>query len=164
MGVATRRVTDVATCFTDTALLVVGRTTKLGWDMLHHLEIWVDDITISTASLGWLLTRLGYRVQSQWADGISYQYENHYIVLESGPDVRHEPHERRAPGMNHIAFALSSTQQVEEVAAEASKHGFTLMFKERHPYAGGPDHYAAYLEDIAGFEVELVAVTASGSK
>jgi hypothetical protein len=32
-----------------------------------------------------------------------------------------------------------------------------LLFPERHPYAGGPDHYAAYLEDAYGFEVELVA-------
>jgi hypothetical protein len=28
---------------------------------------------------------------------------------------------------------------------------------ETHPYAGGPDHYAAYLANTDGFEVELVA-------
>ena len=32
------------------------------------------------------------------------------------------------------------------------------MFPERHPYAGGAQHYAAYLENADGFEVELVAV------
>ena len=31
------------------------------------------------------------------------------------------------------------------------------MFADRHPFAGGPDHDAAYLEDEQGFEVELVA-------
>ena len=31
------------------------------------------------------------------------------------------------------------------------------MFADRHPYAGGPDHYAAYLADPYGYEVELVA-------
>ena len=35
--------------------------------------------------------------------------------------------------------------------------GWTLMFADKHPYAGGPDHYAAYLESGEGFEVELVA-------
>ena len=30
------------------------------------------------------------------------------------------------------------------------------MFADRHPYAGGPGHRAAFLEDEAGFEVELV--------
>jgi hypothetical protein len=31
------------------------------------------------------------------------------------------------------------------------------MFAHRHPHAGGPGHYAAYLENEDGFEVELVA-------
>jgi hypothetical protein len=31
------------------------------------------------------------------------------------------------------------------------------MFADRHPRAGGDQHYAAYLEDADGFEVELVA-------
>ncbi|WP_440102191.1 VOC family protein [Glutamicibacter mishrai] len=125
--------------------------------MLHHLEIWVDDLEASRGSLGWLLVRLGYVVQSQWVDGISYQQDRLYIVLESGPDVRRQPHDRRAPGLNHLAFSLPSSQDVDEVAAEALKHGFNLMFADKHPHAGGPDHYAAYLEDQSGFEVELVA-------
>ena len=36
-------------------------------------------------------------------------------------------------------------------------HGWSLLFADRHPGAGGPAHYAAYLEDAQGFEVELVA-------
>ncbi len=32
------------------------------------------------------------------------------------------------------------------------------MFADEHPHAGGPDCYAACLEDAAGFEIELVAV------
>lgn len=34
------------------------------------------------------------------------------------------------------------------------------MFPDRHPYAGGAQHYAAYLENDDGFEVELVAANA----
>ncbi|MFD2027688.1 hypothetical protein [Promicromonospora aerolata] len=32
-----------------------------------------------------------------------------------------------------------------------------LLFPDRHPHAGGPDHYAAYLENEDGYEVEVVA-------
>jgi hypothetical protein len=32
-----------------------------------------------------------------------------------------------------------------------------LLFADKHPYAGGPEHYAAYLAGTDGFEVELVA-------
>ncbi|WP_263639389.1 VOC family protein [Klenkia terrae] len=41
--------------------------------------------------------------------------------------------------------------------AAAPSHGWRLFFGDRHPFAGGPDHRAAYLEDADGFEVELVA-------
>ncbi len=33
------------------------------------------------------------------------------------------------------------------------------MFPDRHPHAGGPDHYAAYLSNTDAYEAELVADT-----
>ncbi|WP_404291188.1 VOC family protein [Glutamicibacter arilaitensis] len=125
--------------------------------MLHHLELWVADLSASTGSLGWLLLRLGFDVESTWASGVSYRHQEFYIVLESGPNVIDAPHQRCAPGMNHLAFHAGSREQVEALTAEALDHGFTLMFPDKHPHAGGAEHYAAYLEDAAGFEVELVA-------
>lgn len=125
--------------------------------MLHHLELWVQDLAASEASLGWLLLRLGFVADSRWSAGISYRHEDFYIVLESGPDVLPGGHDRTRAGLNHLAFNSGSQEEVEALAAEAKKHGFSLLFADRHPYAGGPQHYAAYLADEAGFEVELVA-------
>ncbi len=48
------------------------------------------------------------------------------------------------------------TGALHHVAA-SSAYGWTLLFADRHPYAGGPQHYAAYLADRHGSEVELVA-------
>jgi hypothetical protein len=31
------------------------------------------------------------------------------------------------------------------------------VVEQRHPHAGGPDHYVAYLANTDGFEVEFVA-------
>lgn len=125
--------------------------------MLHHLELWVQDLAASEASLGWLLLRLGFAADSHWSAGISYRHEDFYIVLESGPDVLPGGHDRTRAGLNHLAFHAGSQEEVEALAAEAKEHGFSLLFADRHPYAGGPQHYAAYLADEAGFEVELVA-------
>jgi hypothetical protein len=36
-------------------------------------------------------------------------------------------------------------------------HGWALLFADKHPYAGGKDHYAAYLANSDGYEVELIA-------
>jgi hypothetical protein len=42
-------------------------------------------------------------------------------------------------------------------AGSSAAPTWTLLFPQAHPYAGGPDHYAAYLTNTDGFEVELVA-------
>jgi hypothetical protein len=39
----------------------------------------------------------------------------------------------------------------------ASGHACPGPFADRYPHAGGPEHYAAYLQDADGYEVELVA-------
>ena len=66
-------------------------------------------------------------------------------------------HDRVRPGLNHLAFHAGSRGDVEALVADTAEGGWTLMFADRHPFAGGPDHYAAYLENTEGFEVELVA-------
>lgn len=124
---------------------------------LHHAEIWVRDFPAAEASLGWLLERLGYLRTDAWDSGAKWQGEYSYLVIEAGPDVADANHERRRPGLNHLAFRAGTPADVELLARRAASHGWTLLFADRHPHAGGPEHYAAYLENSEGFEVELVA-------
>jgi hypothetical protein len=60
---------------------------------------------------------------------------------------------RALPGGRGIA----PTAAVDRLVEQAPAYGWTLLFADRHPYAGGPEHYAAYLTDDSGYEVELVA-------
>ncbi len=124
---------------------------------LHHLEVWVRDLGAARQSLGWLVERLGFTEKDSWANGVSYAGDGFYLVLEAGPDVEAVPHERRRPGLNHLAFNAGTRSEVDLLARRAASHGWTLLFPERHPFAGGAEHYAAYLENAEGFEVELVA-------
>lgn len=124
---------------------------------LHHVEIWVEDLEAARSSLGWLFQELGYAVSGEWSEGASYQGAGEYLVLESGPHVRAGGHDRLRPGLNHVAFHAGSRAEVDALTEAAQSRGFTLMFADRHPFAGGRNHYAAYLEAPNGFEVELVA-------
>ena len=83
-----------------------------------------------------------------------------YIVVEQSPGLTASDHDRCRPGLNHIAFHVGSRASVDTLVEQAGEFGWTLLFADRHPYAGGPDHYAAYLESGDGFEVELVAAEA----
>ena len=133
-----------------------GRTAYLRGG-LHHVEVWVGDLVAARASWGWLLGELGWVFGDDWGHGVAWELGPVYLVMESGPDVVSGDHERRRPGVNHLAFRAGTRDQVDAIVEAAELHGWELLFADRHPHAGGPDHYAAYLQDGQGFEVELVA-------
>lgn len=126
---------------------------------LHHIELWVPDLARAVKSFGWLLERLGDGPYQEWPAGRSWRLGVTYLVVEQSPALTGDPHERRAPGLNHLAFHVSDDTEVERLTAEGADHGWRLMFADRHPFAGGEGHYAAYMENQDGFEVELVADT-----
>ncbi|GAA2101159.1 VOC family protein [Brevibacterium salitolerans] len=124
---------------------------------LHHVELWVCDLVAAERSLGWLLLALGYQECDRWRQGVSYRLGTTYIVLEASPAVRGD-HDRMRAGLNHLAFHVRTASEVESLVRKAAGRGWALMFADRHPHAAGPDRYVAYLENLAGFEVELVAM------
>jgi RimJ/RimL family protein N-acetyltransferase/catechol 2,3-dioxygenase-like lactoylglutathione lyase family enzyme len=124
---------------------------------VHHVELWVADLPSAERTLGWLLTELGWREYQRWPRGVSWRYGRSYVVVEDSPDRRGDRHERTRPGLNHLALHVADRAELDRITAAAPEHGWRLMFADRHPYAGGPDHVAAYLENADGFEVELVA-------
>ncbi|MEU3607310.1 VOC family protein [Streptomyces sp. NPDC035033] len=126
---------------------------------LHHVEIWVPDLERAVTSFGWLLEALGYAPFQSWADGRSWRLGATYLVFERSPALTAGRHDRCRPGMNHLAFHVEDRHAVEALAAEAPRHGWSLMFPARHPHAGGERTCAAYLENADGFEVELVAAS-----
>jgi catechol 2,3-dioxygenase-like lactoylglutathione lyase family enzyme len=124
---------------------------------LHHVELWVPDLGRAVTSWGWLLPALGYTEFQNWPGGRSWRLGETYVVVEQSPALSADTHDRLRPGLNHLAFHVASRPEIDALVEEAPKHGWALLFPDRHPHAGGPDTYAAYLEDVDGFEAELVA-------
>lgn len=127
---------------------------------LHHVELWVPDLDRVTASLGWLLEEMGYERFQTWESGRSWRLGPTYLVVEQSPALTSDRHDRCAPGLNHLASHVKDRAEVDRLAADSIAHGWTLLFGDWHPFAGGEHHYAAYLENQDGFEVELVAADA----
>ncbi len=124
---------------------------------LHHVEVWVPDLGTAVESWGWLLGELGWTGFQDWENGRSWRLGDVYVVVEQSPALTATTHERCRPGLNHLAFHAGPRTAVDRLVTDARAHGWTLMFADRHPFAGGPDHYAAFLENTQGYEVELIA-------
>ncbi|MET7365156.1 trifunctional class I SAM-dependent methyltransferase/NUDIX hydrolase/VOC family protein [Streptomyces sp. NPDC005566] len=123
---------------------------------VHHIELWVPDLAAAEAEWGWLLGELGHVPYQRWAQGLSWRRGGSYVVVAQSPDLAGDTHDRLRPGLNHLAFHVRDRATLDAMVARAPGHGWRLLFPDRHPYAGGSGHYAAYLENAAGYEVELV--------
>jgi catechol 2,3-dioxygenase-like lactoylglutathione lyase family enzyme len=125
--------------------------------VIHHVELWVPDIVGARRSWGWLLGELGWTASDEGGAAFSLERDGTYVFVEQSPALSGDTHDRRAPGVNHLAFHAGPRARLDAIVTAAPGYGWTLLFPDRHPYAGGPQHYAAYLEDSRGYEVELVA-------
>ncbi|MCW1249343.1 VOC family protein [Acaricomes phytoseiuli] len=124
---------------------------------LHHLEIWVADLDQACSEWGWLLGQTGFVLTQEWPEGQSWSADGVYITLTTPPRVTITGHDRRLPGVNHLAFRAGPPAALDTIMAEAPGHGWHPLYHERYPFAGGPGHYAGWLENSAGFKAELVA-------
>lgn len=122
---------------------------------LHHVEVRVANLERAAPQWQWLLSALRYQPFQRWAGGISWRCGPTYVVLEQA--VEDGEHDRRRPGLSHLAFHAGSARDVDQLWQEAPDHGWGRLYSARYPYAGGPHHYAAFLENSERFKVELVA-------
>ncbi len=125
--------------------------------MLHHLTLWVPDLERAEESWSWLLGELGYERDASVDRVVLFRHASGVaVVLERSPDmVPGMLYSRMRPGLNHLAFHVTSAELLARVASEAGDHGWSTLAGDRHAIAGGAQ--VAYLEDRDGFEVELVA-------
>src|ERR1700744_4135073 len=87
--------------------------------LIHHLEVWVPDLDRAVASWGWLLDELGYKPFGDWPGGRSWRAGHTYIVPRQPPHRTATRHDRRRPGLNHLAFHVADQELLEKLVAIA---------------------------------------------
>lgn len=128
--------------------------------MLHHIELYVSNLNQSILFWEWLLKELGYEPYQKWESGISWKQKDTYIVFVQAEERFLDiPYHRCRVGLNHLAFHAKSKEQIKELTAKLQERGVNLLYRDKHPYAGGENHFAVYFEDPDRIKVELVAPT-----
>lgn len=132
--------------------------------MLHHVELYVSDLDRSCAFWTPFMKLLGYEAE-RWSGGMNYvrgEDETYFCLLPAPKEHAQAGYHRKRIGLNHLAFRSTSRAQVDEVARWVKANGYTLLYEDRHPYAGGPNYYAVFFEDPDRFKLEVVAPSAAG--
>jgi len=126
--------------------------------LIHHIELYVSDLKKTIDFWGWLLVELGYSPFQEWESGRSWKLGESYLVFVQAEDrFLDVSYHRCRVGLNHLAFHTSSRQQVDELTNKLQDKGISILYTDKHPFAGGPEHYAVYFEDPDRMKVELVA-------
>lgn len=126
--------------------------------LVHHIELYVNNLTRSREFWGWLLEKLAYRVEQTWDQGVSYRNGDTYIVFVQVEDrFIDDSYHRCKHGLNHLAFYAESREFVDDITQALRERGVTILYEDRHPYAGGKDYYAVFFEDPDRMKVEIVA-------
>lgn len=126
--------------------------------LLHHVEIYVSDLRRSRPFWAWFLGELGYEVHQEWEQGVSFRLGPTYLVfVQTAPKHLDPPYHRCRTGLNHLAFHAPSREAVDRMTLKLRERGQTILYEDRHPHAGGPDHYAVFFEDPDRIKVEFVA-------
>jgi hypothetical protein len=125
---------------------------------IHHFDLWVRDAATATPEWDWLLTGCGWERDFADETGGAWKHlDGTYTFLERSSDLVDEPHDRLRPGINHLALTVADRAVLDALRGAAAEHGWSELYAERYPHAGGDDHVALYLENSEGFEVEVVA-------
>ena len=120
---------------------------------LHHVELYAADLEAAVGFWDWLLGELGYERKNEWDGGRSWINGPTYLVLARAE--RDGPFDRRTSGLNHLAFHAASREQVDgPTDGIRDRADATLLYEDRHPYAGG--YYALYCEGPEGMKIEVV--------
>lgn len=126
--------------------------------LIHHIELYVSDLKTSIDFWGWFLEELGYESFQSWESGHSWKLGETYIVFVQAEErFLDVPYHRSRVGLNHLAFHANSRHQVDDMTKKLESKGVKILYKDKHPYAGGENYYAVFFEDPDRIKVELVA-------
>lgn len=132
--------------------------------MLHHIEINVSNLQQSREFYSVLLPELGYAEYQNWPLGFSYRSGAAYLVfVQTEEPFRDIPYHRKMTGLNHLAFRADSRAEVDRLTLAMKEKGIPILYEDRHPFAGGPDHYAVFMEDPDRLKIEITADKGEGA-
>ncbi len=125
---------------------------------INHLDLTVSDLSVSVRFYDAFLAHLGFVRSEEYAGEVpSWTLRSGAAIVSIGlhQAKRSTPHDRHAPGLNHLAFHGSSREDVDAVHALAVAIGASVLDPPAE-YDYTPGYYAFFVADPDGLKMEVV--------
>jgi len=131
--------------------------------LIHHLDLTVRDPDQVFAFYDAVLSALGYQLKSKSARGFLWNLASasgvHSIgIVRASPEGAERPHDRYAPGLHHVAWAVESRDEVDRMYEIVRRIGATVLDPpaDYPQYNNGQGYYAVFFADPDGLKLECV--------
>lgn len=124
--------------------------------LLDHLGITVDDLERSRAQFHPVLTALGYQSGGENDHSISWNNGDETEIILYTWDEDSAPHRHGRIGWQHIAFAVTTRDEVDRLHAIATDAGWTAVREPKEYPRYSARYYASFVEDADGIRVEFM--------
>jgi catechol 2,3-dioxygenase-like lactoylglutathione lyase family enzyme len=130
---------------------------------INHLDLTVADPDASApfydavlGFLGFARVRLAGDPNPVWQSSVPGQRLFSIALCRASEDGARRAHDRRSPGLHHVAFQAASRDDVDRLYALLRTLGAKILDPPAAYPQYGPDYYALFFSDPDGLKLELV--------
>lgn len=124
--------------------------------IFDHLGITVDDLPRAIAQFDPVMTALGF-TRHDVEGSVSWQHDDEpELILFPAREPGTGPHQHGRVGWQHLAFAVSSRDDVDRLHLIALEAGWSTVRDPKDYLRFSDRYYAAFLEDDNGIRIEFM--------
>jgi len=125
-----------------------------GW--IHHIDITVSDLSLSTDFYDQLLPLMGFRRSHDVPEGPIWAGERIEVGLVSAQTVPAHTHDRYTPGLHHLAFGAPDRAAVDRLYQDLQRLRVPILDTPAQYDQYAPGYYAVFFADPDGIKLEYV--------
>lgn len=132
---------------------------------LAHIEINVSDILRSKDFYTKILKPLGWKqfdLNDKNVIGFKAPDKTHLFLVQTKSEFLHKNFHRKNAGLNHLAFRVNTTEEVDEYSRFLDEQGIAKLYhanpKDYSSEYAVEHYYAIFFEDVDRVKLEVVCV------
>ena len=127
---------------------------RMGW--VHHIDITVSDLAVSTAFYDQVLKLMGFRRIRDEGEVPLWAGDRMEIGLRQARPDQNRTHDRHSPGLHHLAFGAPDRAAVDRVYRALLKLGVEILDVPATYEQYSPGYFAVFFSDPDGIKLEYV--------